>query len=119
MLNNITLTGRLVEDPIEVGNNGTITSFTLANNYSENETLFIKCVCFDKLAGVVASFTQKGSKVAVSGRLEQRDYEDKDGNKRREYRIVVGNLELLDPKKAEDDEPRFDPKTGKPLKSKK
>ena len=92
MLNHITIMGRLTRDP-ELRYTQTqtpVASFTLAvdRDYSnrdtnERQTDFIDCVAWRSTAEFVSKYFQKGSLSVVSGRLQLRDWTDKDGNKRR------------------------------------
>src|SRR5690606_6409450 len=53
------------------------------------QTSFINCVAWGKAGEIIAQYTSKGSPLLVSGRLDQRSYEDKDGNKRQAVEVVV------------------------------
>ena len=56
------------------------------------------CVAWTNLAETVANYAKKGTKVAVSGSIELRDYEDSQGIKRTGIDIIVRDFELLSPK---------------------
>ena len=100
-MNKVILIGNLTKDAEltftkDTGN--AITKFNLAvsRNYKDkNETDFINCVVFGKMAENVAQYTAKGSKVAVEGSLRINNYTDKDGNKRSFTEIYVNNIEFL------------------------
>lgn len=100
MLNHITIMGRLTRDPkLRRTNTGkTVTSFTLAvdRDYAEKgaerETDFIDCVAWRGTAEFVDKYFGRGQMAVVSGRLQIRDWEDKDGNKRRSAEIVADNV---------------------------
>ena len=100
MLNHITIMGRLTRDPeLRRTNTGkTVTSFTLAvdRDYAEKgaerETDFIECVAWRGTAEFVDKYFGRGQMAVVSGRLQIRDWEDKDGNKRRSAEIVADNV---------------------------
>lgn len=97
MLNQIVIMGRLVRDPeLRVTPSGkNVASFTVAvdRDYipqnGEKETDFIDCVAWGKEAEFVNKYFLKGSLAAVTGRMQIRSWEDKDGNKRRTAEIMV------------------------------
>jgi len=101
-MNNFTGIGRLTRDPEMVyAKSGTeITKFTIAINrrFNREETDFIDCVCFKKLAENCVNFLHKGSMCAVSGELQISSYEAKDGTKRKQTQIVANEVEFLSPK---------------------
>lgn len=100
MLNKIILMGRLTRDPeLRQTQNGTkAAAFSLAvdRDYAaqggERETDFIDCVAWRGTAEFAAKYFTKGQMAAVEGRLQVRDWTDKDGNKRRSYEANVENL---------------------------
>lgn len=106
MLNNVSLTGRLTKDPeLRQSQNGlSIGNFTLAVNrtYKDNEgntqADFINCVLFRKTAEVAKDYAFKGHLVGVTGRLQSRSYENKDGQRVFVTEVVVDNLALLETK---------------------
>ena len=88
-MNNISLMGRLTRD-IEIKftatSNKAFANFTLAVNRKykkdgQQEADFISCTVWDKTAEVMAKHCTKGTQIAVNGRLQTRNYEDKDGKK--------------------------------------
>lgn len=95
MLNHITIMGRLTRDPElrYTGNQIPVCSFTLAvdRDYSsdggERQTDFIDCVAWRSSAEFVSKYFSKGSMAVVAGRLEIRDWIDRDGNKRRNAEV--------------------------------
>lgn len=100
MLNTISIMGRLTRDPeLRYTSAGTpIASFTLAvdRDYSgadgEKKTDFIDCVAFKGTAEFVSKHFAKGTMAVVNGRLQFRDWQDRDGNKRRNAEILVENI---------------------------
>lgn len=101
MLNHIDLMGRLTRDPeLRYTQSQTpVASFTLAvdrdfadKNTGERQTDFIDCVAWRSTAEFVSKYFQKGSMAVVSGRLQLRDWTDRDNNKRRSAEIVVDNV---------------------------
>lgn len=110
MLNHITVMGRLTRDPeLRMTQSQTpVTSFTVAvdRDYGakgqEKETDFIDCVAWRHTAEFVSKYFSKGRMAVVSGRLQIRGWEDRDGNKRRSAEIVADNVYFGDSKKESD-----------------
>lgn len=104
-MNKVILVGRLTRDP-EVRYTQTgkaVASFSIAvdSGFGENKRAdFIPIVVWDKLAEVCGNNLTKGRRVLVEGRLQIRDYQDKDGQKRRASEIIAQNIEFLDTKQA-------------------
>lgn len=96
MLNHIVIMGRLTRDP-ELRYTGTgvpVASFTVAverdfSNGGKKETDFINCVAWRQTGEFVSKHFEKGSMISVSGRLQTREWEDRDGNKRTSAEIVA------------------------------
>lgn len=109
MLNHIALMGRLTRDPElrYTPQNTPVASFALAveRDYqpggSERQTDFIDCVAWRKTAEFVSKHFQKGSLVAVSGRLQIRDWTDRDGGKRRSAEVAVDNVYFAEKKQTQ------------------
>ena len=109
MLNHITIMGRFVRDPeLRRTASGTaVANFTLAverdyagKDNNEKETDFIDCVAWRGTGEFVGKHFTKGRMACVSGRLEMRDWTDKEGNKRRNAEINVANIYFADSKPA-------------------
>ena len=101
MLNHIVIMGRLTRDPElrYTQSNTPVASFTLAvdrdfssRETGERQTDFIDCVAWRSTAEFVSKYFQKGSMAAVSGRLQIRDWTDREGGKRRSAEIVADNV---------------------------
>ena len=101
MLNHITIMGRLTRDPElrRTGSGIAVASFSLAvdrdfgkTENGERETDFIDCVAWRQTGEFVSKYFTKGSLAVVSGRLQIRSWNDKDGNKRRTAEVVVDNI---------------------------
>lgn len=109
MLNRVVLIGHLTKDPElrTTSNDISVTSFTIAvdrnfnNQQGEKETDFIPVVAWRKLADTCAKYLAKGRLVAVSGRMQVRSYEGKDG-KRYITEVVADEVQFLE--KAESKE---------------
>ena len=112
MLNHIVLMGRLTRDPElrRTGSGIPVTTFTLAvdrdfgNNREtgEKETDFIDIVAWRNTAEFVSKYFAKGRMAVVSGRLQIRNWNDKDGNKRRSAEVVADNVYFGDSKRDGD-----------------
>lgn len=106
MINSVNLTGRLTKDPeLRVSqNNVAVGNFTLAVNRSftdqngERQADFINCVLFRKTAEIAKQYLSKGSMVGVTGRLQTRNYENKEGQRVYVTEVVVENLAFLETK---------------------
>ena len=116
MLNHITIMGRLTRDPeIRYTQSQTpVTSFTLAvdrdfggRDGGEKQTDFIDCVAWRQTAEFVSKYFTKGSMAVVSGRLQIRDWTDRDGGKRRNAEVVVDSIYFGESKRTDDSNPTF------------
>ncbi len=104
MLNRIVLIGRLTRDPeLRYTASGTaVASFTLAvdrartNQAGERETDFINIVVWQKLGELCAQYLHKGRLAAVEGRLQIRQYDNREGQKVRVAEVVADNVQFLD-----------------------
>ena len=108
MLNHITLMGRFTADPEmrRTGNGVAVASFTIAcdrdfspKDGGEKEVDFFDIVAWRSTAEFVSKYFSKGRMAVVSGRLQIRNWTDKDGNKRRTAEIVADNVYFADSKK--------------------
>ena len=106
-MNKVILTGRTTKT-IELRyttSNVAVTQFTIAvnrdfkdkdGNYSSD---FINCVAYRKTAEFLAQYVEKGDKLGIVGRIQTRDYTDKDNNKKFVTEVIVENIEFLEQKK--------------------
>ena len=101
MLNHITIMGRLTRDPElrRTGSGVAVASFSVAverdfgsRESGERETDFIDCVAWRSTGEFVSKYFTKGSMIVVSGRLQIRSWNDKEGNKRRSAEVVADNV---------------------------
>ena len=105
-MNKVFLIGNLTRDPelTETAGGIKICRFSIAVNrtYSgsdgERKTDFFNIVAWRGLGETVARFAKKGNKVAVSGSIELRNYEDSQGIKRTGVDIVAQDVEFLTPR---------------------
>lgn len=102
MLNHITIMGRLTKDvELRRTNSGVaVASFTIAcdRDFGEKETDFIECTAWRNTAEFVSKYFSKGRMAVVSGRLQIRKWQDKDGNKRQSAEVVADNVYFGDSK---------------------
>ena len=105
MLNHSVIMGRFVRDPeIRRTNTGkAVCSFTIACDKpgKDSGASFIDCVAWEKTADFIGNYFAKGSMVVVEGRLESRQYEAKDGQKRTVTEVVVSQAHFCEKKKEE------------------
>ena len=110
MLNKVFIMGRLTRDPeLRRTQSGTaVTSFSLAvdrdfkSQGGEKETDFIDIVAWRNTAEFVSKYFTKGRMAVVEGRLQIRDWTDKDGNKRRTAEVVADQVYFGDSKRDGD-----------------
>jgi single-strand DNA-binding protein len=97
--NRVILVGNLTRDPeIRYTQSGkSVTKFTLAINNPRNkeETTFVDIVAWDRLGETCNTYLKKGQSTLVEGRLVIRNYDDKDGNKRKATEVVIDNMQML------------------------
>lgn len=101
-MNSINLTGNISHDlELKQTTGGkSVLSFNLAVNrpFTKNVTDFIPIVAWEQAAEYLAKYAHKGSKIAVSGKLTTRSYEDKNGNKRTAYEVYADGVEICESK---------------------
>ena len=106
MINSVNLVGRLTRDvELRVSqSNVTVATFTLAVNRSfksangEREADFINCGAFKKTAEILNQYAGKGSQIGVTGSMQTRNYENKDGQRVYVTEVIANNIALLDSK---------------------
>lgn len=110
MLNHICLMGRITRD-IELrytGNEVPVASFSIAcdsdftSRDAEKQTDFIDCVAWRGTAEFISRNFKKGSMLAISGRLQTRSWQDKEGNKRVATEVMVENAYFGEAKRKDD-----------------
>lgn len=125
MLNHITLMGRLTRDPeLRYTQSQTpVASFTLAvdrdlaDRDGNRQTDFIDIVAWRGSAEFVSKYFTKGSIAAVTGRLQMRDWTDKDGNKRRAAEVVAEHVYFGESKKSDSNNQSYAPSYPTPAES--
>lgn len=109
MLNVVALMGRLVADPqlrqTTTGKN--VASFRVAvdrgrkDANGQNQADFFDIVAWDKSAEFICRYFQKGSMIAVEGRLQSRNYQDNNGSNRTAIEVVASNVSFAGNKPAQ------------------
>ena len=100
----VTVLGNLGQDPdIRTTRNGkSVANMSVAVNEQwtkegekQERTEWVRCVLWEKLADVAARYLHKGDAVYLEGKLQSRDWDDREGNKRKTTEVVVSNLIML------------------------
>lgn len=112
MLNKIIFQGRFCENPElkQTQSCVSVSSFTLAvdrdfkNQSGERETDFILVVAWKSVAEFIVNHFSRGDMAIVSGRLQSRRWEDREGNKRTAIEIVAENIYFCGPKKSQQEQ---------------
>ena len=104
-VNKAILIGRLGADPeVRYTNSGTAVAnfnmatsvnFTDKNGEKTEKTEWHRIVAFGRLGEICGEYLSKGKQVYIEGRLQTREWEDRDGNKRRTTEIVAGTMQML------------------------
>jgi single-strand DNA-binding protein len=106
-LNKVILIGRLVRDPeLRYTQGGTpVANFSIASNrtYTVNNekkeiVSFFNCIAWNKLGEIIVQYCKKGNRIGIEGRLQQRSWEDQNGNKRSTVEVVTENFQFLTPR---------------------
>ena len=105
-MNNVNIIGRLTKD-VEVrktSTNKSVSSFSiavdnLATKDGEKTTSFFNCNAWNNVAETLSKYTRKGDRIAISGSLIQRNYENKNGEKISVVEINVNSITLIENKK--------------------
>jgi single-strand DNA-binding protein len=111
-MNKVILIGNLTKDPelTETPTGLSVCRFSIAvtrdytNSDGTREADFFNITVWNKIAEICGKYLRKGTKVAVTGRLQNRSYEDKEGVKRTVTDIIASEVEFLTPKSQQGDE---------------
>lgn len=102
MFNKVILAGRLTRDPElrQTTNGVAVASFSLAvdkpfNKDKEKAADFFDCVAWRGTADFVSRYFEKGKPILVEGRLQNNDFTNKDGEKRRKVEVLVENVSFI------------------------
>lgn len=106
MLNQITIMGRLTKDPElrYTSNNTPVASFSIAcdRDIGEKATDFFNCVAWRSTGEFISKYFSKGSLISCIGRLQAREYQARDGEKRSTVEIVIDRAYFCGERKKED-----------------
>ena len=99
-LNKFMCIGRLGRDPeLKYSSGGTaVVSISLACGWKTQEkegVEWVKVVAWKRLAEIIGEYLRKGSQVYIEGRMQTREWEDRDGNKRYTTEIVASSMQML------------------------
>ncbi len=118
-MNQIVLMGRLTADPeLRHTQNGTpVASFTVAvdRRQTEKATDFIPCSAWQKTGENISKFFRKGNLILVTGSLQSRQWEDRDGKKRTNWEVIVFSFEFTGEKRDKPETINVDPPDFKEL----
>lgn len=113
MLNSYNANGRLTRDPVlrVTSNNIEVVNFNMAvdrnftNADGKYECDYIPCVAYKKTAQLLSKHIHKGDLIGIQGRIQTRNYDDKDGKKVYVTEVVVDRFDFLNVKKVGTNEP--------------
>ena len=105
-INSCVLMGRLTRDPEKryTADNTPVTSFSIAVNRDKDRSDFFNCTAWRKTADFVSTYFAKGDMIAVCGRIQNRDWTDKNGNARRSTEIIADSVSFCGGKKDKPDQ---------------
>lgn len=114
MVNNVVVMGRLTRDPElkQTASNVPMATFRIAcerdykSRDGKRETDFIDIIAWRQTAEFVSRFFTKGRLVVVTGKMQSRNWEDKDGNKRTNLEVVAESVYFADSKRDEEKQTR-------------
>lgn len=106
MLNVVAIMGRLVADPQlrQTNSNRNVATFRIACDRNrrgpdgQSQADFLDVVAWERTAEFVCRYFQKGSLIAIDGRIQTRNYQDKNGNNRTAVEIVANNVNFAGPR---------------------
>lgn len=105
MLNNFTGMGRLTKDPElrKTDSGKSVTAFTIAQPrlFDKTQTEYFDIVTWNNTAEFVSNYFKKGMLVVVSGKIQTRDWTDREGNKRKAFEVVANECYFAESKKQE------------------
>lgn len=115
-MNKVTLVGRLTKDPelkFTPGAGTAVTTFTIAVNRrfkreGQPDADFIPVVVWGRMAEVTANYMSKGRQIGISGRIETRSYEAKDGTRRYVTEVIAEEVEFLGNKQSAESDRSYD-----------
>ena len=104
-MNNVILMGRLTRDPelkySQAGKAYCRFSLAVQREFNREEADFINCLAFGKTAETIAEWLGKGRRIALQGRIQTGNYENKNGDKVSTFEVVVDRFEFVDSARSE------------------
>lgn len=104
-MNNVTLMGRLTRDPelkySQAGKAYCRFSLAVQREFNREEADFINCLAFGKTAETIAEWLGKGRRIALQGRIQTGNYENKNGDKVNTFEVVADRFEFVDSARSE------------------
>lgn len=105
MMNTVALHGRLTANPElkHTPSDIAVTSFSLAVNFGFGDSAkvyFIDCVAWRKTAEFICKYFAKGQEMNLTGALQTRTFEDRNGNKRKATEVLAREVDFCGPKKS-------------------
>lgn len=109
MINNVVLVGRLTRDAElrHTPSNVAVATFTLAvnrpfkNEAGEQEADFINCVIWRQSAENLANWAKKGSLIGITGTIQTRNYENRQGQRVYVTEVIASNFQLLESRSSQ------------------
>lgn len=117
-MNSIHIKGRLTRDPESRSTTSgkSVTSFSVAVNrrFQRDKADFFNVVAWEKTGEFVEKYFHKGQEIVVEGEMQNREYTDRDGNKRIAWELIAGNVEFCGNKSDSTDNAgrSYQPATG-------
>ena len=103
MINRVVLVGRITRDPDlrKTQSGKSVVQFTVACNriFNKEEADFINCVAWNKTADFMAQYVRKGALLGLEGRIQTRNYDDRDGKRVYVTEVVADSVQFLESKK--------------------
>lgn len=106
-VNNVTFSGHTGETSFNMSKDGLpIASFSIAvdgwdSKAQASKTMWMKIACFGRLAETAEKFINKGTKVVATGRLDEQEWTDKEGNLRKSYQVIATDVVIVEKSKAQ------------------
>jgi single-strand DNA-binding protein len=102
-MNSVCVTGRLTKDPVIRGDEKKVAFFSVAVRKrfvreNDRDSDFFDVVAYGSTVTFIEKYITKGIKVEITGRLEQNQYTDKEGNRRTQDRIIAESVEFAESK---------------------
>lgn len=109
MINNVTIVGRLVKDPVikMTAQGKSVVAFTVACNRDRENAEYIACRAYGKTAELLVGYCKKGSQIGLNGSVHAYTTE-KDGQKQYHQEVLVNSIEFLSPKEQKPQETEED-----------